>query len=131
MTKLPQGPRWIAGYGVAEAMDVTGLDGREASRLALTLAQWNLRHQSRGYVSIYARRDGKRYMNIPLNLRVDLNHPVMAPFVHDILAAAEDQYSAREFEHEGEYLDAEEWAATTFAAAYEEYLQVRQEHGLE
>lgn len=41
-----------------DAVDVTGLEGREASRLALRLAEWNP-----GVSRVYSKRNGRRYLH--------------------------------------------------------------------
>jgi len=115
----PDRPMWVEGAGVGEVMDVTGLTGREASTLALLLNKWSNDGRKRG-TALYRWRDGKRYIRGPSNLRVDLNHPAMAPFRDDILAAMRDPDSRREFQAD---LDAElrvdddEMAAGMIAAA--------------
>lgn len=90
-------PLWVTGLGVGEAMDVTGLGGKEAATLALVLNTWNNKSRKKS-TPTYRYRDGKRYMRGPSHLTVDVNHPVMAPFRDDLLAAMRDPDSAREFE---------------------------------
>lgn len=121
------GTRWSSGYGIAEAMDVTGLTNKEAATLALVLANWLRRSGTRAEGGFYTYRDGKRYMRTPLNLLVNLENPVMAPFRDDILAAEEDAASAREFDLEPMYADTEAYGEE-FGRAYAEYLQGWEEH---
>ena len=120
--RAPWGTRWTSGYGIAEAMDVTGLTGKEANELALCLRNWSRRggHPLRG--KLYTWRDGKRYMAAPINLIVNLNHPVMAPYVDDILEAERDLASAREFDSDVLYAQTEDWAEE-FGAAYSAHLE--------
>lgn len=89
-------PRWVEGRGVVEAMDVTGLSGREASTLALMLNQWNPGRRTKRYVW----RGGRRYMAPRQGGRVDLNHPVMDPHRDDILASMADARDRMEFEQD-------------------------------
>lgn len=55
-------------------------------------------------------------MRGPSRLTVDLNHPAMAPYRDDLLAAMRDPSSAREFELEDGTLDAD---PTELATGYE------------
>jgi len=114
-------PLWVTGSGVGEYMDVSGLSGREASTLALVLNQWSNGGKKRAQ-PLYARRNGKRYIGGPSRLTVDLNHPAMAPFRDDLLAAMRDPDSAREFELEDGTLDV---ADDELAAAYLENARTR------
>ncbi len=115
-----QGTEWVSGYGIAEVMDVTGLNGREASRLALLLANWNMRHQT-AYAPLFQRRGGKRFIRSGL-LRVDLANPIMAPYRDDILAAIADPTSAREFD----VTESFEFDAAGFEAAYSQHIEERE-----
>jgi hypothetical protein len=98
-------PLWVTGLGVGEAMDVGvgeamdvgGLTGKEAATLALVLNTWSNKSRKRS-TPTYVLRDGTRRIRGPSRFTVDVNHPIMAPFRDDILAAMRDPDSAREFE---------------------------------
>lgn len=114
-------PLWVEGLGVGEYMDVTGLSGKEAATLALVLNAWTNGGKKRSQ-PVYRYRDGKRYIRGPSRLRVDLNHPQMAPFRDDLLAAMRDPDSAREFEVDPDALEAQ---PDELAAAYEANARTR------
>lgn len=79
------GPMFYNSVNV-DALDVTGLEGREASTLALLLKQWN--PQAR---KVYVRRQGRRFLSKEIRL-IDLNHPVVKGLAgrDDVLAVAKE-----------------------------------------
>ena len=79
----PEGPLFYNSANI-DAMDVTGLEGREASSLALLLKQWNPNAKH-----VYKRYKGKRVLTSSVR-RIDLNHPIVAglPGRDDIISAA-------------------------------------------
>ena len=61
---------WLNSKEVSSA-DITGLTGREASKLSLRLANWNP-----GAKNVYSKRQGKRYLNRDV-FTVQINDPVI------------------------------------------------------
>lgn len=71
----------------ADTIDVTGLEGRDASTFALLARRWNPKIKR-----VYTWRNGKRYLT-PAVTRIDLNHPFVKaqPWYDDLLAVVRER----------------------------------------
>lgn len=107
---------WASGQGIAEVLDVTGLDGRTASDVAILLRNW--RPDGRGPVY---RKDaaGRRRIRVGM-WRVDLDHPTIRQLGWD----EELREAARE---PSNFITIEDWNAgeAAIAAAAERWAAER------
>ena len=70
-----------------DVIDVTGLEGREASTLSAKLLGWN-----KGVKKVFTRRNGRRYIS-PSIYRMDLNDPFIQsmPFYEELRALVDER----------------------------------------
>lgn len=83
---LGDGPAFIDSVE-ADTIDVTGLEGRDASTFALLAKRWNPKIKR-----VYTWRNGKRYVT-PALTRLDLNHPFVKaqPWYDDLLSVVRER----------------------------------------
>ena len=70
-----------------DVIDVSGLEGRDASTLSAKLLGWN-----KGIKKVYTRRNGRRYIS-PSVTRMDINDPFIKsmPFYEDLRALVDER----------------------------------------